>query len=494
MKIKYTSIVLKKWGNRLESNFMEISLTKNDIIWGYLAQFFSIASGLLVLPLILYLLSPQEIGMNYLMLTVGTMVSLFDFGFGPQFGRNITYIFSGAQELKKEGIDEGEKGGKQINYRLLATMIFTAQYVYRRLSIFVLIILLSFGTAYIYKVTDGFSSVHNSFIIWIVYSISTFFTIYYTYYASLLIGKGMIMESKKAMVYSKIAYISICILLLLLNVGLLSIAIANLLAPFVERFLSHRYFFTNDLINKISVYVISKQEKLDLFNIVWHNARKLGLVFIGAYAITRFAMFLAGLYLSLSEVASYGLMVQLVGVMCSIASTFFLINNPRFAKLSVEGKIEDLKNEFAFSVGVFYIMFFIGSIFLVLLVPQLLVFIKSKATLPIANILVIYLIVMLLETNHSFFATLIIIGNSVPFMWIALITGGLIAVGSYFSLAFTDLGLLGLVLIQGIVQLSYNNWKWPCVILRKYDMNFLTFLILSCSTVFCKIKLFSHGR
>lgn len=472
----------------------DIKLSKKDVIWGYFAQFFSIASGVLVLPLILHLLSPEEIGMNYLMLTVGSLVSLFDFGFGPQFGRNITYIFSGAQELKKEGIHNNEEGEKQINYRLLATMIYTARFVYRRLSLIVLLVLLSFGTWYIYKVTNGFTNVHHSLFIWIIYSISTFFNIYYTYYASLLIGKGMIMESKKAMVYSRIVYILINVSLLLFNVGLLSIAIANLLAPFVERFISQRYFFTNELKSKLGQYVITKKEKLDLFNIVWHNARKLGLVFIGAYAITRFAMFLGGLYLSLSDIASYGLMVQLVGIISGIASTLFMINNPRFAELNIKGNIYDLKKEFAFAMGIFYLLFLIGGIFLVLAVPELLVLIKAKAILPVSSILILYLIIMLLETNHSFFATMIVIGNSVPFMWVSLITGGFIALGSYLSLSFTNYGLLGLVLVQGIVQLAYNNWKWPFVILNKYKISLFAFLRLAISEVFFRLKAYSYGR
>ena len=58
---------------------MNISLSKNDIIWGYFAQFFSIASGIITLPLILRMLSAEEIGMNYLMLTIGSLVALFWF-------------------------------------------------------------------------------------------------------------------------------------------------------------------------------------------------------------------------------------------------------------------------------------------------------------------------------------------------------------------------------------------------------------------------------
>ena len=101
---------------------MKIDITKKDIIWGYFAQFFSMASGILVLPFILRLLTPEEIGMNYLMLTVASLVSLFDFGFAPQFGRNFSYIFSGAQVLHKEGIEINDNTTKDVNYHLTKDM------------------------------------------------------------------------------------------------------------------------------------------------------------------------------------------------------------------------------------------------------------------------------------------------------------------------------------------------------------------------------------
>lgn len=55
-----------------------IDISKGDIIWSYVSQFFNITSGLITLPLILHLLSTEEIAMNYLMLTVTTLVTLMD--------------------------------------------------------------------------------------------------------------------------------------------------------------------------------------------------------------------------------------------------------------------------------------------------------------------------------------------------------------------------------------------------------------------------------
>ena len=107
-------------------NKESISVGKSDIIWSYIAKFLGIASGLLVLPFILNRLTAEEMGLNYLMLTIGSMVSLLDFGFSPQFGRNITYVFSGAKELAKEGFSKKEVDSKP-SYRLVATVIITAK-------------------------------------------------------------------------------------------------------------------------------------------------------------------------------------------------------------------------------------------------------------------------------------------------------------------------------------------------------------------------------
>jgi O-antigen/teichoic acid export membrane protein len=440
------------------------------------------------------MLKPDEIGMNYLMLTIGSMVSLFDFGFAPQFGRNITYVFSGAQTLKKEGVDINETGTIEINYRLLSTMIHTARSVYRSMSFIVLLVMLTLGTLYIYKVTNGFVSIHNALFIWIVYSLSTFVNIYYTYYSSLLTGRGMIKESKKAMVFSRVTYLLIAATLLKLGVGLMGIAIANLMAPLVNRYISEKYFFTTELKEKLSQYHITKKERRDLFQIIWHNSKKLGVVYIASYAITKLGVFLAGLYLPLKEIASYGLMIQFVTIIATISGTLFILSEPRLSALKVEGKTTKLLKTFAYSMGVYYLLFILSSIGFILLGPWLLTLIKSNVSLPATGIIIIYLIVVLMEINHSFFSTMIVIGNTVPFVAISLITAVLIVVGSLISLVFTDAGILGLVLVQGLVQLSYNNWKWPKVICKEFNINFFTFIKIAFSEVYSAQKKYYYGR
>ena len=108
----------------------KIEITKKDILWGYAGQFFMIGSGLFTLPVILRMLTSEEIGMNYLMLTVSTMVSLLDFGFSSQFGLNFTLVHSGAQRLLKEGVEH--RKDVTVNYHLLSVLIKTAKMVFER--------------------------------------------------------------------------------------------------------------------------------------------------------------------------------------------------------------------------------------------------------------------------------------------------------------------------------------------------------------------------
>lgn len=454
---------------------MKIEISKKDIIWSYISQILNVGSGLITLPLILHMLSGEEIGMNYLMITISTMVGLLDFGFAPQFARNITYVFSGAQELRKEGIAEVKE---EINYRLLRNMIGVAKMVYSRLAVLTLIIMLTFGSWYIYEVTNGFRNVNNSLLIWLIYTLSIYFNVYFTYYSSLLTGKGMVMEAKKSIVGQKTVYILLTFVLLILGFRLMGVVIANLISPFVGRFLAYRYFYDEETKNNLSLTEKSKEEQKELFKTIWFNAKKLGLVFVGSYAINKLSMFIAGLFLSLQDIASYGLMIQLFSIISSTALTYNLASQPQFTSYRSSGLKDALLKKFSLSMDIFYILYIFAILILIIFGQDILRIIRSNTNLPNTKILIIYAIVILLENNHSAFATLIITGNKIPFVESSLLSGFAICILSYISLKYTVFGILGLVCVQGLCQAVYSNWKWPYVVCKEYGINFMEFLII----------------
>lgn len=451
----------------------KIDITRKDVIWSYIAKFFQIGSGFLTLPIILHMLTPEEVGMNYLMLTVSSMVALLDFGFAPQFGRNFTYINSGAQKLLKEGVEYSDS--KQINYHLLSVLLKTAKAIYKKLSLLSLSLMLTAGTVYIYYVTKGFTNVRHAFLIWLLFSVSTYCNIYFTYYSSLLTGSGKVAEQNIGTILSRFTYILICVLLLILKFGLFSIVIANFISPFIFRLYCHAKYFTKELVDNLDEY-ISKAEINEMFSIIWFNAKKLGINFIGAYAINKSAMFIMGFYLPLNVIGSYGLLIQLTSIIQAIASTLFITYQPKFSSCRVTGDKENFKILLSLTTITYFILMSIGSFFLFFFAPKLLELVDSKTLLPPLYIQIMYVIAITLEGNHSNFATLIVTNNTVPFVKAAITAGIAIIIITVLALQFSDLGLFGVVLTQFVVQLSYNNWKWPKWILNEFDLKILDIL------------------
>ena len=401
---------------------MEIKISKKDVLWNYIAQFFNLGAGMIVLPVVLHLLSADEVGMNYLMLSVSSLVALADFGFSSQFGRNITYVFSGAQELKKEGMDNLTKG--KINYHLLAVVIETAKYIYRRISVFALIIMLTVGSLYMYRATEGFTTVPNALLIWLLFSVSTYFNLYFMYYGALLTGAAMIMESKKALMLNRISYIVIAFIFLFSGMGLMGIVIANIISPFVGRWYSYKMFYRKELREALEVHKPVKSEILNTFNILWYNAKKLGVNFLGAYGIQQSGMFIIGLYLPLKEVASYGLMCQLFQVTTALAIGVFTTLLPSFYKDRVEGNVMKIARDFSLSVYVFTVVFVLAGLTIILGGDSLLKVIGSSTCLPVIAVMMVYFIHLFLENFHSMCATMIVTNNEVPFVKAAIVSGG----------------------------------------------------------------------
>lgn len=451
---------------------MELTVTKKDVLWGYAAIFFNMCTGLITLPLILKMLTAEEVGMNYLMLSVAQMVALFDCGFVGLLGRNIAYVLSGAQAISKLGYNTATNGN--INYKLLAILIETAKYTYKRLSMIVLVVMLTAGTLYMYYVTDGFTNVANSLLIWLLFSVSTYFNMYYLYIKSLLTGAALIKESQQATVFSKIVYLVICYVLLCAHGGLMSVVIANLISPFVQRWYGHRKFFNNDIREAIKPFHIPQKEIIDTFKTIWFTAKRLALNTIASYACAHSGIFIGGFFLSLSEVASYGLMVQIFTALNGVSSNVFSSYNSIFCKLRVQSKITELQNKLCFSMLLLICIYAAGSFLIIMICPYIIDILKSKSQLPPVWIMIFFAFNSLLSNIHAQSAVFISTGNQVPFVRAAVYSGiGIVFLTTLFL--YFNLGMISMILSPFIIHSLYNHWYWPRWVLNETNLTFVNF-------------------
>lgn len=447
-----------------------IKITKRDIIWNYAGSILNIGMSFFILPFVLTMLSSHELGLWYVFGSLSALVALVDFGFSPTIMRNITYVWSGAKELMPEGTPSMEINGKP-NYSLLNSIISASRKIYLILSIISGLLLLTLGTLYIQSLLE--KNEMQYLVAWIIYAVAIFLNLFYSYWTPLLKGIGAIKEANQVLVISRTIYVVFAIVGLLFGGGLIWLSLMYLISGLLLGLLSKRFFLKIILMNNNQQKTEEIYSLKTIFSIVWPNAKKQGIVTIGAWLITRSSTLICSTYLGLETTAKYGLSLQVLGVVGSFSSLLFNSYAPEIAYLKVNNYTQRYKQIFSRAIALQWIVGLIGIAFVLMLGPSALRLIGSNSVLLSKETLIILAIILFLEWNHSTFATLITISNTVPFVSSSIYSGIGIIVLSYLTVEFTNYGILGVVLAQGFVQLVYNNWRWPLWVFKENDSSVL---------------------
>ncbi|MDN3632435.1 O-unit flippase-like protein [Vibrio lentus] len=428
--------------------------SKKDIIWGYLAQFLNIGSGIIILPVAIKLLSAEDMGLWYLFMAIAGFVQLLEFGIQPTISRMTSYIYAGALELLSEGLP---KISNNIDYQLLYDLISAAKKMYLYVSVVAAFILLLLGTLYL----DSFKEFKQSqMIAWCIFSSSTVINLYFTYFNGLLSGRGNQTDSYRIIAISKLLMLIITIPLLWFDWGLLSMSVGTLASVVLSRILYHRTFYNSD---RDDIRELNKLKGVaeNLVNTIWLSAWKLGVTSFGGFMILKVNTFVASSYLGLKVAASYGLTIQVVGLIYAVSNMLFVLSLPKMNVLQSQNKKSELKRFFV-KINIYtQVMFLVGSLLLLTFGSYFLSILSPNITLLATPILLLILATYQLELNHAVCATYLTTLNKVPFLNASLISGFSIFGSSVYLMNNTNLGILGLVVSQFLVQALYNNWYWP---------------------------------
>lgn len=136
---------------------MQINTQKKDIIWNYLGIFFSLGSQVIWLPVLIHYLPPDILGLWYVFVSIGGMVELLDSGFTPTLSHCMTYAWSGAMDLKKQGVVfSGERSGP--NYALVYGILSTCRVLYFGIACVATLVMVGAGTLYVQRIASAYLS------------------------------------------------------------------------------------------------------------------------------------------------------------------------------------------------------------------------------------------------------------------------------------------------------------------------------------------------
>lgn len=441
---------------------------RTDVLWGYAAQLLNVGSGLLLLPVALHYLNSNELGVWYVFIALAGLAQLLEFGFQPTIARQTAYVYAGAKNLAATGLPVNR--AEEVNLPLLLELLAAARKVYRFVALGAIFVLFGIGSIYLYTLSSSqFNSV-EILLPWLVYATGSILNFYYGYYNGLLQGRGEQTAANKLMTASRGFMVLISVPLLISGLGLMGLALANVASAAVSRVLAVRAFYNAS--RPETRYLQSHHTKsAPLTSLLWHSAWRLGIVQLGAFMILRANQFIASSFLGLPVAASYGLTLQLLGLLSTMASMLATLQMPRMNALQAKEDKEELRTLYASSLLGSWIVYVIGSFILLFIGLPILQYLKSNTLLIPMPWLIVMMIIMLLEMNHAISAAYITTLNKVPFMYASIFSGIGIIIFGFGLIHFTTQGIGALVIAQGLIQLLYNNWKWPRTAARHLDFN-----------------------
>lgn len=431
-----------------------ITINKQDVIWSYLGTFFRVSTNILLLPVLVYFLTEEELGLWYVYASIAQFVVLFDFGFTPTFARNISYIWSGASSIKKESLES--ICVKDTDWYEFKTILKTCSTIYAIIAFIALVLLLSAGSYFVIRISSN-----DHLISWIIYCLAVFLNILYGYYTSFLNGIGAIAENHKAAILSKLIQLIFSTLLLFCGFGLLGVSVAYLLSGLALRIISKYYFNKYENIgNKIKNIIVENIYKKCIRNIqiIWKNASRDGLVTLSNFLTTQANTLLCSYVIGLETTGSYGLSLQIATLISSISCIPFSSFQTKMQSNAVKGDMSD--NIFIFSRAILmYICAFVLLGICSFIAFPILSFIKPDFEID-TFIYVFILLQTLLYGYYNLHASFISCYNIIPYTETYIVTSLSSVVLSFIFAKYTDLGIWSLVLMPTIISL-YNVYKWP---------------------------------
>jgi O-antigen/teichoic acid export membrane protein len=426
-----------------------------DLVAGVVAQMLQYGAALLLLPLIATRLSPTEIGVWYVFVTIQGLSTLVDFGFQPNIARAFAAAFAGSPELLREGVSPATANGP--NLPLAAGILASSRRLYLVLATVTLALLLTAGTLYVSALVEGEASAPGPIrIAWSVFAAGIAINLYFLWAAPLLMGSDRVYQNYLSTIITRGGFSVLGAAALLVGGGLVALAAANLIA--VAAGAAFVLFALRPVLRDLAA--VSTPAEGHVLGSLWYNSSRTGLVLVGGFLINRANVLVFSTFVGLAASAQYAFTLQILSAGMAVAQLPTMVAVPRMTALRVQGRMDALARLFLIRHAFLLVAFALFAAAVGVVGQWALTLIGSHVSLMPPAIFALFSVVLLLELNSINAGYLLSTGNRVPFVRSALVSGAAVLAGSL-GAVWLGWGVAGAVAAQGLVQLAYNNWKWP---------------------------------
>ncbi|WP_428661414.1 hypothetical protein [Runella sp.] len=332
-----------------------------------------------VLPLILQKFSPGDVVLWYLFSTLISLQSLADFGFRQTFTRIISFAFGGAENIDVIAYNKEDNSQKNnsCNNELLAAIIASMIYIYKRLTIIAFFLMLIFGTWAMIKPISNTGSPTQAWISWGIILFTTCISFFLKIYTNFLEGLNKIALVRRVETFTSLGAIISSIAVLIWAPTLLNVVITNQIWVLISS--ARDYILCNKVegglfksVNKnlaVDKYILKK---------IWAPAWRSGIGGVMSAGVTNIISVLYAQFGSTDSVASYLLAIRIITQIREVSMAPFYSKLPLLAVYRVRNDVKSLIETIRKGMRLSHSVFFAGFILVAVFIDPLLQIIHSE--------------------------------------------------------------------------------------------------------------------
>lgn len=435
-------------------------LNKVDFKYGIISRVFGLGSNLIVIPFTLSYLDAADFAVWMILVSMYSLVTIFDFGFSATISRFFSYSLNGvlAQDII-DGKFNSDKAG--INFDSYGKIKEANNKVFRYLLLIGSVFLVLLFIVYTHFATIELSN-HQQ-IAWVLFSIAIYLSLWSVKYNGLIHGSGNVHRIYINTILSTVCFLMLAMVFIYIGLGVIGLALARLISAMV---LAYSNFITDRSIS-LKLGVINSTYCSSIYNKLTTTALKLGVAGLGNFLSNRMTLYMLSAFLVLDNISGVSLIINVAIIMLSTSLIVLNNNLPVIVKFTVEKNSNELKKKATNTIFTCLSIYTVIYMIFVSLLPFAIEVLDSEVSIPTASVLLLVYLIYFLEILVSVSTAIIASQDNLIFAKYQLLSGAsfiVICIGIKFS-GFASIE--SILLAQLLVQLSINSWRWPLLMKQK---------------------------
>jgi len=424
------------------------------LVMTWLNIFVKVGMNIILLPIATLYLSSEELAYFLFIGTLLGIAYLAEAGINRVVLRATSYFKQGVSVLPNNFKDiQNIKSDGKINYKLLGELVQTSFGIYLVLSVVSLLLFFTIGYLTSENLLSKQPNVRDAYITFGLLSLFAFLYIMQLRWIGLIQGLGYLTNQKRAELFFGLVRIGLSILAIVFGYGVMGVVIGMIISIIMAHIFYRLMFYKFINRSKIKEYqVFSKTMLLKLIPSAW----KQSVLAWGSYLIYEGTVLLVVQLDDIKIIASYLLTLQVVNLLMRVSNAPAYSYYPNISNAIANNDMKKFKMLLFKSLKISMGLYIFGALTIYLIGNFLLNFIGAKATLLSGSLLELILFMYMLELHHVIHATIYTATNHIPFVLPALLSGLVIILGGW--IVKDSYGLWGIICVQFLVQLSFNNW------------------------------------